>query len=196
MRRSAGCPVALDATDRVPLADPAAVGVNFTVAVQDPPAAMVVPQVLVWLNGPVTATEETVAAVVPGLVTVTVWDGLVDPVTVLGNETLDGDAVRALLPLVDPPPEKTSSSDSWAAVQPVLAVKLSCTYWSLVPAGSGMVTVLPVDGLKVYPAEATIWLNVVPLVLPRTDRVSVRVAQAVAGGRSRVIDPMGEAEPG
>ena len=30
-------------------------------------------QLLVWLKSPVTATPETVAAVVPELVTVTVW---------------------------------------------------------------------------------------------------------------------------
>jgi hypothetical protein len=46
--------------------------------------------------------------------------------------------------------------------------------------------VSPVDGLNVYPAEATIWLNVVSLVLPSTDTVSVRVLHeddARAGAR-------------
>jgi hypothetical protein len=37
--------------------------------------------------------------------------------------------------------------------------------------------------LKVYPAEPTIWLKVDPLVLPSTDSVSVRVDQALDGGR-------------
>ena len=58
-----------------------------------------------------------------------------------------------------------------------------------------MVTVFPVEGLKVYPAEPTIWLNVVPLVLPSTDSVSVRVLQAEDGGRSSVTEPMDCAEP-
>jgi hypothetical protein len=49
---------------------------------------------------------------------------------------------------------KTSNSESCAAGQPVLAVKLSFTNRA-VPAGNVIVTVLPVDGLKVYPAEPT-----------------------------------------
>ena len=77
----------------------------------------------------------------------------------------------------------------------MLPVKLSSTYRALVPDGRLIVTVLPVDGLKVYPAEPTIWLYDVPLVLPRTDSVSVRVLQAAAGGRSSVTDPIDCAEP-
>ena len=91
-----GLPGALDATDRVPLAEPLAVGANFTLTVHDPPAAMEVPQVLVWLNGPLTLTDETDAAVVPGFDTVTVCAALVDPTVVLPNDTLDGDADNAL----------------------------------------------------------------------------------------------------
>ena len=56
-------------------------------------------------------------------------------------------------------------------------------------------TVLPVLGLKVYPAEPTSWLNVDPLLLPSTDSVSVRVAQALDGGRSSVSDPIDCTEP-
>ena len=77
----------------------------------------------------------------------------------------------------------------------MLAVKLSSTYRSLVPDGSGIVTVLPLEGLKVYPADPTSWLNVEPLVLPRTDSVSVRVLQADDGGRSSVTDPIDCVEP-
>ena len=144
-----GLPGALDATDRVPLAGPLAVGANFTLTVHDPPAAMEAPQVLVWLNGPLALTDETEAAVLPGFDTVTFCAALVDPTVVLPNDTLDGDAVKALPGPVDPPPGKTSNSDSCAADQPVLPVKLSCTYLALVPDGRLIVTVLPVDGLKV-----------------------------------------------
>ena len=77
----------------------------------------------------------------------------------------------------------------------MLPVKLSCTYRALVPDGRLIVTVLPVDGLKVYPAEPTSWLNVVPLVLPSTDSVSVRVVHAEDGGRSSVTEPIDCAEP-
>ncbi len=46
-----------------------------------------------------------------------------------------------------------------------------------------MVTVLlPLDGLKVYPAEATMVEKVDPSVLPWTDSVSVLVAQSVEAG--------------
>jgi hypothetical protein len=42
----------------------------------------------------------------------------------------------------------TWNSETCAADQPLLAVKLSWTYWADV-AGNVMVTVFPVDGLKV-----------------------------------------------
>ena len=73
-------------------------------------------------------TDDTDAAVVPGLDTVTVCAALVDPAVSLPNDRLDGEAVRALGPPLDPPPGKTSNSDSCAASQPVLPVKLSSTY--------------------------------------------------------------------
>ena len=45
--------------------------------------------------------------------------------------------------------EKIRISEAWAPFWTLLAVKLNSTYWSLVPAGRGMVTVLPVDGFQV-----------------------------------------------
>src|ERR1700749_4465817 len=111
---------------------------------------MVPPQVLVSANGALALTEETVAAVLPGLETVTVCAALVDPVATLPNDRLRGDALRGLLVgPVPPPPGNTSNSDSWAALQPVLPVKLSCTYSAVVPDGRLIVTSLPVEGLKV-----------------------------------------------
>ena len=47
------------------------------------------------------------------------------------------------------------NSETCAPFWTLLAVKDSSTYWSVVPAGSWMVTVLPVDGLNVYVADAT-----------------------------------------
>lgn len=185
-----GLPGALLLTDSVPLADPAAVGVNVTLTEQDAPAASDVPQLLDSLNGPLTPTDDIDTALLPGFDTVTDCAGLVDPAAWFPNDRLDGDAVSALPP-PDPLPGKTSSSDSCAADQPVLAVKLSWTYRALVPDGKLIATVLPAEGLKVYPAEPTIWLNVEPLMLPSTDSVSVRVDQAVDGGRASVRDPSG-----
>jgi hypothetical protein len=172
-----GLPGALLFTDSVPDADPDAVGENVTLTVHEAPAASDVPQLFDSANGPVRPTDDIDTGLLPGFDTVTDCAPLVEPTAWLPNDTLDGEAVSAV-PLVDPP-GKTSNSDSWAADQPVLAVKLSCTYRALVPDGRLIVTVLPVDGLKVYPAEPTTWLNDVPLVLPRTDSVSVRVLHAV-----------------
>jgi hypothetical protein len=61
----------------VPLRAPVAVGLNFTVTVQDPPAAMLVPQVLVCEKSPVIVTDDTAAGVEPLLETVTVCGALV-----------------------------------------------------------------------------------------------------------------------
>src|SRR5580692_9478193 len=155
-----GLPGALLLTDRVPVAAPLAVGAKSTLTVQEAPAASDVPQLFDSPNGPVTPIDDIDAAAVPEFDTVTDCDELVEPTFSLPNETLDGDADSEALPgLLDPPPPgKTSNSDSWAADQPVLPVKLSSTYRSLVPDGRLIVTVLPVDGLKVYPAEPTSWL--------------------------------------
>jgi hypothetical protein len=73
----------------------------------------------------VTPTEAIETAAEPEFDTVTVLV-LVAPTAVLPNDRLDGDAVK-FPGLEEPPPGKTSNSDSWAADQPVLPVKLSCT---------------------------------------------------------------------
>jgi hypothetical protein len=67
-------------TVSVPVREPATVGLNFTVTVQDPPAAMLVPQVLVCEKSPVIVTDDTAAAVEPLFETVTVCSALVVPV--------------------------------------------------------------------------------------------------------------------
>src|SRR5262245_28157805 len=69
--------VALLVMVRVPVRAPAAVGRKLTLTVQDAPAAIEVPQELVWLKSPVTETPDTDAAAVPVLVTVTVCAALV-----------------------------------------------------------------------------------------------------------------------
>ena len=62
----------------------------------DPLAAIEAPQVLVWPNGPLTASCDTDTALEFGLDTVTVCAGLADPVSVLPKARLDGEAVSAL----------------------------------------------------------------------------------------------------
>src|SRR3984885_672517 len=65
---------------RVPVRVPAAVGVNLTLTVHEPLAAIDEPQVLLWLKSPVTAIDETGAAEPVGVGTVTACAALVVPV--------------------------------------------------------------------------------------------------------------------
>src|SRR2546430_8984106 len=74
-----------------------------------------------------------------------------------------------------------SSSESCPAGQPVLAVKVSRRYRRLV-AGNVTVTVLPVAGLKVYPAGPATVPKVLPSLEPSIRMVWVRVPQAPDGG--------------
>ena len=67
-----------------------------------------------------------------------------------------------------------------------MAVKFSRTYRALV-AGRVIVTVLPVEGLNVYPVGATIVEKPDPSVLPDAVSVWVRVLHEDDGGRSSTI---------
>src|SRR5688500_16116864 len=72
---------------------------------------------------------------------------------------------------------------------------LTRTYRALVPAGSPMLTVLPVAGLNVYPDAGTTVVNDEPLVLVCTESVCVRVAHAASGGSFSAIRPTLVAAP-
>src|ERR1039458_4710787 len=102
-----GLLLALLVTVRVPVRLPDAVGLNVTVTVQEPPTAMLV-QLLVWLKSPVTATLETVAAVVPGLVTVTVCAAAVEPTSVRAKDRLAGLALSTGPGAVPVPARRTA----------------------------------------------------------------------------------------
>ena len=65
---------------RLPVLVPEAVGVNVTLTVQEPPAAMDDPQVFVCANGEPAEIDDTDAAELVGLETVTVCAALVVPV--------------------------------------------------------------------------------------------------------------------
>ena len=84
-----GLLLALLVTVREPVRVPPAVGVNLTVTVHEPLTAMLV-QLLVWLKSPVTETPETVAALVPELVTVTVCVAAEEPTRVPAKDRLAG----------------------------------------------------------------------------------------------------------
>ncbi len=76
-----------------PVRAPDVVGVNVTVTVHEAPTASV-EQLLVWLKSPLAVTPETVAVVVPVLVTVTVWVAEELPTTVPAKLRLDGLGLR------------------------------------------------------------------------------------------------------
>src|ERR1051326_102183 len=84
-----GLLLALLVTVSVPVRAPPADGWNVTLTVQDAPTAMLV-QLLVWLKSPVTDAPETVAELVPVLVTVTACAAVVVPTTVAANVRLAG----------------------------------------------------------------------------------------------------------
>src|ERR1700691_1089487 len=86
--------VALLATVRLADAPPAAVGVNVTLAVHEPPGAMDVPQGLVCARGAPAVTEDTVAASLPLWVIVPFWAAVVQPTAPLPSATEVGEAVR------------------------------------------------------------------------------------------------------
>src|ERR1700759_1093930 len=93
--------VALLATVRLADAPPAAVGVNVTLTVHEPPAAIEGPQVLVCANGAPAGADARRAAALPGLAIVTFWAAAVEPTASLPNATEVGEAVSVALP----PPE-------------------------------------------------------------------------------------------
>jgi hypothetical protein len=141
--------LALLATVSDPEAAPLAVGLKVTLTVQDAPAAMELPQVLVSANGAAVEIEETAAATEPVLVTVTDCAALVEPTASLPKATDVGDAFSVAVPVELPEPGKISNSETCAALHPVLPVNDSWRYWSLTPDGRLKLTVFPVAWFKV-----------------------------------------------
>src|SRR2546421_503885 len=100
---ASGLLLALPVRVTAPVRVPDAAGVNFTVTVQEAPTARV-EQVFVWLKSPLAETAETVADVVPVLVTVTAWvaDGV--PTMVPGKDRLAGVGLRTGPVATEPKP--------------------------------------------------------------------------------------------
>src|ERR1700737_1901430 len=87
-------------------------------------AARLVPQVLVCAKSPVAVMELMVADALPVLLTVTACAALVVPTFWLANVRVDGVSDRFATGVVLP---YTSSSPTWPAGQPELAVMFSRT---------------------------------------------------------------------
>ena len=98
-----GVVVVLLVMDSVPDWLPPEVGANFTLTVQDAPAASELPQLPDWVNWPETAIDEIVAAAEPGLETVTDCAAVVEPTASSPNARLVGETVRLLLPTTEFP---------------------------------------------------------------------------------------------
>jgi hypothetical protein len=86
-----GEPEALSVIVRLPLRVPPAVGANVTEMVQLAPTATLDPQVLVSAKSPEAAIDVMLRAVVPLLVSVTVWAALVEPVFCAAKVRLVGE---------------------------------------------------------------------------------------------------------
>jgi hypothetical protein len=185
--RTVGDPVALLVTETLPDLVPVVEGVKVAVTVQLAPTASDDPQLFVCEKSPEDAIEESVAVAVPVFFSIDVCVALEDPTLTLPKARLLGVKPSTALAGggVVPPPPNTCSSDNWPAAHPEFAVMLIRTYRAFA-AVNGIVTVFPVDGSNVYVDDAARLPNVVPSVLPCTESVWVRVAQAVAGGRFSV----------
>jgi hypothetical protein len=174
---------------RFPVRVPDAVGVNVTLTVHDPPAAIDAPQVLVSAKSPDAATWDMDAAAVSVLVTVTGCAPLVVLTAWLPNVSEVGFADKAG-PEEPPAAGKTSKSDSWPAGHPVLAVMFARTYRAVVALNVMVTVLLLAFGSKVYPVEPTMVEKFEPSAEPSSDNVSVRVFQAVDGGSLSTTLPM------
>jgi hypothetical protein len=91
-------------TVRFAEAAPAVVGVKVTLTVQDAPAAIDEPQLLVCANGAPAVIEDTLAAALPVLATVTVCAAEVEPTGSLPKDSEEGDEVSVALPPPEPVP--------------------------------------------------------------------------------------------
>jgi hypothetical protein len=111
-----GLPLALSVMVRVPEAAPAAVGVNVTLIAHEVPAAMPVPQVLVWpKTALLTVMLVKVKVAVPVLLTVTGWAALAIP-TPLEKVRLLTERLAAGVPVeggvvLDPPPQQVKRAN-------------------------------------------------------------------------------------
>ena len=108
--------VALLFTVNVPVLAPAEVGLKVTLTVQEAPAAMELPQVLVWPNWLAAVMEETEAATLPVLAMVIACAGLVAPTLTDPKLWLVGEAVRVAEPGVTPVPETLTDSAGLVAL--------------------------------------------------------------------------------
>ena len=84
-------PLLLSVTVSKPLRLPPALGVKVMLMVQEPPAATLEPQLLVWLKLPLTATLLTVSAMPPLLLRLTAWASEVVPKSWPENVKLAGE---------------------------------------------------------------------------------------------------------
>ncbi len=96
-----GLLAALDVTVTVPVCVPAAVGVKTRLMVQLAFPASVVPQLLVWLYGPVVTMLPMAIAAVPVLASVAGWEALLVLTSWVAKVKLEG--VRVALPVLTPP---------------------------------------------------------------------------------------------
>src|ERR1700743_1283980 len=157
--------VALLATVRLADAPPAAVGVNVTLTVQEAPAAIAVPQVLVCANGAPAVTEEMVAPALPVLVIVSCCAAEVEPTASLPNATEVGDAVSVALPplVLVPVPDRLTA----VVTPPSLTVRVPLR----LPVAVGANVTLPVHEppTAIDEPQVLVWLKSPVAAIDETD---------------------------
>ncbi len=118
-----GLPGALSAIDNVPVRVPICVGLNVTLIVQLARGATLEPQLCVWLKSPLAVMLVMLSVVLPKLVSVTDFPGLVVPTSWAAKVTPVGDKV-AFGPETTPVPLREAICGLPAALSETLSAAL------------------------------------------------------------------------
>jgi hypothetical protein len=167
--------VALLATVRLADAPLAAVGVKVTLTVQEPPAAIEVPQVLVCANGAPAVTEEIVAAALPVLVTVTFWAAAVEPTASLPNATEVGAAASVALP----PLELVPVPDRLTALVTPPALTVSVPVREPVAVGLNVTLTVQEPPAAIDEPQVPVWLKSPVAAIDETDAAELAGLETV-----------------
>jgi hypothetical protein len=134
-----GLPLALSVMVSMPVRVPLAVGVKVTLMLQTPPAAKLVPQVLVWAKSPLTAMLVNARVAVPELVTVTDWAELDAPTPWLAKVRDVAESVTAGAVVLPPPPPLELLPQPTKTINPMmtatrrLKVAIEVFLWLIAP---------------------------------------------------------------
>jgi len=186
-----GEPLALSATETLAVNAPPASGVNVTEMTQDPAAASVVPQLLVWAKSvglaPVSVMPEIVSAALPGFESVTVARAEVDPTLVLAKMTEVGESTACGAAATVPVPLRVAtcgepvalSATETDALKVVAEAGVKVTEMVQVAAAARVLPHVVVSAKSVGLAPVMVMPVMVRVALPGFERVIVCAAEVV-----------------